>query len=362
MRILDRYAVRQLAPVWLWCLVVFLFLSCFIDLFEHLDEILRYHIPVKTIWDYYLNFLPLVFVRACPLALLLGASFVATRLSRYQEFLAMNASGTSLLRASVPFLFVGWLVSLGVFFVNDTIVPKTSAAYERIRQDAFRGRDEKNTIDNVAIMDHVNRLYHARELNIEEGELRDLTVLEHDWGNRPIKNLYASRAIWTKHGWLLLHGTIYRVGPRGNLKGEPEPFVERLIGYPVTVDSFTQPETRPENMRYGQLRQLILRLKQTGMGSGVRRYRVELISKLTLPLMNLVVCLIAFTGSTRPQLRGNLKGLGTSLGWGLLYYFGVGFAEGVGKKGVFGLPVMVAVWLPHVVAVWCCVRVLKRAA
>ena len=41
MRILDRYAVRQLVPVWLWCLCVFLFLSCVIDLFEHLDEILR---------------------------------------------------------------------------------------------------------------------------------------------------------------------------------------------------------------------------------------------------------------------------------------------------------------------------------
>ena len=49
MRILDRYAVSQLLPVWIWCLCVFLFLSCLIDLFEHLDEILRYHIPLETV-------------------------------------------------------------------------------------------------------------------------------------------------------------------------------------------------------------------------------------------------------------------------------------------------------------------------
>src|SRR3989338_8290840 len=152
MRILDRYSVTQLLPVWLWCLCVFLFLSCVIDLFEHLDEILRYHIPVGTVARYYLNFLPLIFVKASPLALLLSSAFVASRLSRHQELLAMNASGTSLLRASVPFLFVGWFASLAVFVVNDFVVPGTSKVYERIRRDAFRSADAEDVIENVTIM------------------------------------------------------------------------------------------------------------------------------------------------------------------------------------------------------------------
>ena len=84
MRILDRYTVRQLVPAWIWCLLVFLFLSCLIDLFEHLDEILRYHISLATLAKYYLNFVPFVFVRASPLALLMASAFVATRLARYQ--------------------------------------------------------------------------------------------------------------------------------------------------------------------------------------------------------------------------------------------------------------------------------------
>jgi lipopolysaccharide export system permease protein len=360
MRILDRYAVRQLLPVWIWCLIVFVFLSCLIDLFEHLDEILRYHIPPETVLQYYLNFIPLVCVRASPLALLLSGAFVASRLSRYQELLAMNASGTSLLRASVPFLFAGWVVSLCVFAVNELVVPQTSTVYERLRQEAFRGRETRQTVENVAIMDSFNRLYHARKLDLKAKELHGLTILEHDWHNRPTKSLYATRAMWTKHGWLLLDGTIARVGPRGISQGDPEPFIERLISYPVTPESFSQPEAHPETMRYGQLRLLIARLKQTGMAN-VRRYAVELASKLTLPLMNLVVCLIAFAGSTQPQLRGNLRGLGISLGWGLLYYVFVGFWEGIGKKGVLLIPVFVAVWTPHVLAVGGCLRVLRRA-
>ena len=44
MRILDRYVARQILPVWGWCLATFMLLSCLIDLFGHLDEIVRYQI------------------------------------------------------------------------------------------------------------------------------------------------------------------------------------------------------------------------------------------------------------------------------------------------------------------------------
>jgi LPS export ABC transporter permease LptG len=360
MRILDRYAVKQLLPVWIWCLAVFVFLSVLIDLFEHLDEILRYHIPWEEVAQYYLNFMPIVFVRASPLALLLATAFVATRLTRYQEFLAMNASGTSLLRASVPFLYVGWLATLCVFLVNEQVVPRTSVVYERLRLETFRGRGPDAPVENVAIMDSMNRLYHARELDLKANELRNLTVLEHDWHNRPTKSVYASRAVSTPHGWLLLYGTIYRVGPRGTVEGEPEPFVERLIAYPVSVQSFAQPEARPESMRFSQLRLMITRMRQMGL-KNVRRYMVELYGKLTLPLMNLVIGFIAFAGSTQPQLRGHLKGLGTSLLWGIAYYFGVGVGHSFAKQGMLFLPAIIWVWAPHAIAVWWCVRTLRRA-
>ena len=131
------------------------------------------------------------------------------------------------------------------------------------------------------------------------------------------------------------------------------------MAYPVNIESFRQPITAPETMRFGQLRELIRRLAQHGM-TNVRRYTVELAAKVTSPLTNLLVCVIAFVGSTRRQGRTNLRGLGNSLGWGLGYYLGVAASHGFGKEGF--LPVLVAVWLPHVVALWACVRLLRRTA
>ena len=356
MRILDRYVTRQIAPVWIWCMVIFVFVSIVIDLFGHLEEVIRYRIPLQTVCQYYLNFSPLVFVRASPLALLLSCAFIATRLVRHQELLAMHASGTSVLRASVPFVFVGWVVSLIIFAVNEQVVPQTAATYERLRFEAFEGRRQHEALENVATIDRENRLYHARRFDPNTGELNDLTILEHDAQNHPKETLYASRGLFTRHGLLLLYGTIYRMGPRGLLTGEPQPFVERLVTFPVTPESLRQPETEPETMRYRQLRQLITRLKRTGI-TNVRRYAVELASKVTLPLMNIVVCLIAFAGSTRRYARGHLQGLGASLGWGVLYYVGVAISQGMGKEGV--LPVVVSVWVPHLLALWLCWRALR---
>ncbi len=356
MRTLDRYLARQILPIWVWCILVFVCMSCLIDLFEHLDDIIRYHLSAKTVWQYYLNFIPLVFVRASPLALLLSSAFITMRLVRYQELLAMNASGTSLARASIPFLFVGWLVSLMVFVVNERVVPQTTAEYERLRQEVFRGSQTPQLLENVATLDRTNRLYHARLFNTKQQELTDLTILEHDAQNRPKKTIYAKRAIFTPHGWLLLTGSISRLGPRGILTSNPEPFVERLLDLPVTPDSFRQPHTQPETLRYGQLRQLISRLKDIGI-TDVRRYAVELAAKVTFPLMNVIVCLIGFVGSTQLTDRGRLRGLGTSLGLGVCYYIGVAIAHSVGKEGL--LPVPIAVWTPHVLALALCWRALR---
>ena len=357
MRILDRYVVRQLVPVWIWCIIIFVFVTVLIDLFGHLEEILRYHIPPQIIWHYYLNFTPLVFVQASPLALLLSTAFITTRLVRYQELLAMHVGGMSLLRAGMPFLFVGWLVSVLIFAVNERVVPQTSAVYERLRYETFRETQQDRVFENVATLDRANRLYHARLLDPAHRELEDLTILEHDASNQPTLSLYTPRAIFTRHGWLLLNGRISHLGPRGTLVGDPMPFVERLIPYPVTIESFRQPIAQPATMRYGELRALIRQLKAHGI-TNVRRYAVDLAAKMTLPLTNLLVCLIAFVGSTRRQGRTNMRGLGSSLGWGILYYLGVAASHGMGKEGF--LPVVVAVWLPHLVALWACVRVLRR--
>ena len=349
MKILDRYQTRQLFPAWLWCLLIFVFLSILIDLFEHLDEILRYAIPFHTILQYYVNFIPIIFVRACPLALLLSTAFIATRLVRYQELLAMSAGGVSRLRASIPFLFIGWIATVLAFFVNDRMVPQCVATYERLRQEAFRGETSTATIErNVATMDRDNRLYHCREYDLHKRECRDVTILEQDRQNHPIRTITAKRAKVVDQGWRMEEGTLANLNADGTLAGNLDTFQRELFVFPVTATELRQPDTELDRLSYTQLRDLMQRLRSVRV-TNLRRISVELGSRLSMPLMNLIVCLIAFAAATKPASRGRLQELGVSLGWGISYYLLVGASQGMGKEGF--VPVVVGVWSPHVIAV-----------
>lgn len=353
MKIVDRYLIRQLIPVWVWCMLVFVLLSCLVDLFQHLDEIMRYQIPAALVLKYYLSFMPLVFVQASPLGVLLAAAFVAMRLVRYQELLAMNAGGISPAQACAPFLFVGWAIGLGVFAVSDQILPKTNVVYEQLRMEAFRAGQDEQRLESVATIDEQNRLYHARVLDVAARRVEELTVLEHGPDNRPQRTVYARRAIYSVEGWDLFEGTVTELGPGGELAGEPDPFAERRFSFPATLESFQQPTTQPQALSMSGLRRLIARFRKIGI-TNVRRYELELASRLSIPVTSVIICLIGFIGSTRRYTRGQLKGLGTSLAWGMAYYLFVAAGLGTGKQGM--VPVAAAVWGPHLVALWLCLR------
>ncbi|MBI3323999.1 MAG: LptF/LptG family permease [Candidatus Omnitrophica bacterium] len=355
MKIVDRYLIRQLVPVWIWCMVVFVLLSCLIDLFQHLDEIVRYQIPVGVVLHYYVSFMPMVFVQASPLAGLMASAFVASRLVRFQELLAMNAGGISPWQASIPFLFVGWLVGLLVFATSDLVLPRTNIVYEQLRLEAFHADSDEERIESVATIDEDNRLYHGRFLYLMAHRVDELTVLEHGQDNQPRRTIYARQAIYTGGAWRLVDGTITEVGPNGELVGEPRPFIQQLFLFPITPDSFRRPATQPESLSIGVLRKVMGQFRRMGIGN-VRRYQVEMVSRLTLPATNMIICLIGFIGSIRRQTRGQLRGLGTSLLWGVGYYLLVAAGIGVGRKGL--LPVTIAICAPHALALAGCCSVL----
>ena len=106
------------------------------------------------------------------------------------------------------------------------------------------------------------------------------------------------------------------------------------------------------------MRLMITRLRHMGI-TNVRNYTVELASKISLPFMNVIMCLIGFVVSSQHQLRGHLHGLGMSLAWGFVYFVLVAIGQGIGKEGL--LPVLIAVWLPHLLAAAWCVHRLKHA-
>ena len=71
MRILDRYILKSVLSIFLLCFAVFFFLYIIIDLFSHLDEILKNSVQPRLLIQYYSAFLPVILTQVSPISCLL---------------------------------------------------------------------------------------------------------------------------------------------------------------------------------------------------------------------------------------------------------------------------------------------------
>src|SRR3989338_3779721 len=137
MRLLDRYLFRQVLAPLAFCLVGFISLTLIIDLFGHLDDILKKRIPWAIVAQYYGYFSPTIAVMTLPIAVLLTITFLLGHLHRHNEITAMRASGLSIPRIVAPFAVLGLLAATAVFLANEYVIPPATLRYEQINEQNF---------------------------------------------------------------------------------------------------------------------------------------------------------------------------------------------------------------------------------
>ncbi|PIP18633.1 MAG: hypothetical protein COX41_07185, partial [Candidatus Omnitrophica bacterium CG23_combo_of_CG06-09_8_20_14_all_41_10] len=70
MRILDRYILKSVIGIFLSCIFFFLFLYVIIDVLSHLDDILKQQTHLTILIQYYLSYIPIMFVQIAPFSCL----------------------------------------------------------------------------------------------------------------------------------------------------------------------------------------------------------------------------------------------------------------------------------------------------
>ena len=85
MKILDRYITKKFIFPLVYYLFLFIFLYVIMDIFGHLDEILRNKVPLNILLQYYISFTPLIFVQTVPIATLLATVYMLSALNKSNE-------------------------------------------------------------------------------------------------------------------------------------------------------------------------------------------------------------------------------------------------------------------------------------
>lgn len=360
MRILDRYIIKEFLMPFLYCIVIFTFLYIIIDLFGHLDEILKNHVSLKALLAYYGSYIPIIFVQTTPFAVLVATIFIISTLVKHNEIIAMRASGISLFRILRPFLFLGALISIVVFLVNDNFVPRASVITSAIKEEQI----EKNktpaqgtVIENVAIYGMNNRMIYARSYEADKMTLKKVIILEQDGRQQPQHKITADEGRWlalptSKHEkgkpagrWKFYNCFIYSLDKSGQVIGKPAFYKKKMMKLDERPADFLRQEYRTDYMNHAQLKGYIKRLAGTSRKT-LMKLEVDLHYKFALPFISFIIVLVGMPFALKTNRGGALVGVGLSIAIGLFYYGGIAISLAFGKAGY--LPPLVAAWFANI--------------
>jgi lipopolysaccharide export system permease protein len=181
MRLLDRYLLRELLVPLGYCLSGFLLLWVTSDLISELSGLQERKLHAGDIAQYYLIKTPEFIVLVLPMALLLALLYTLTNHARHNEITAIRAAGISLWRLCLPYLAVGLLASVVVFWLNEYCVPQANDAAEQIRNRRMPppvGAPGRNKVLNQGITNaRDGRKWFIGMYDLRTGEMRRPVVI-----------------------------------------------------------------------------------------------------------------------------------------------------------------------------------------
>ena len=297
MRILEKYLFKSFLAPLIYCAATFLFLYVVIDLFGHLDEILRNKVPLSILFDYYLNLMPAIFIQVTPVSVLLATVYTLSAMNKYNEITAMKASGISVFRIIRPFLLMGLLFSVLTILVNERVVPQASMTATVIKQDKLERveADEPDSeersrpvIKDVVLYGSQNCMFYAKTFDPAKNTLHDVVILHEDSSRVLEKKITARKAVWEQEGWLFYDCSIYDFEPEDSDDEEYEamPDFYEIVKLDITETpkDFIRGQFRAEHMDYATLSEYINRLSRVEPKTA-KRLSVDLYYKTSFPFI-----------------------------------------------------------------------------
>ena len=218
MRLLDRYLFRELFTPLAYCLGGLLVLGTCFSLFAELAELQERKLHLLDVAEYSVAIVPGFLVLVLPITLLLALLYTLTNHSRHNELTAMRAAGLSLWRICLPYFVTGLLASLGLFALNEYVMPRSSDWAEQIKSRYVQKPgdvESKNEFYNFGFSNaREHRSWFISEYRVHPAEMLKLQV-NSALPDGSLRRMYADRAIRTNGGWTFFNVAEYSQADAG---------------------------------------------------------------------------------------------------------------------------------------------------
>ncbi len=349
MRILDKYLAIIFIANLIAAICIFFSLYIIIDLFSHLDEILKNGLNLLALRAYYFAFMPKILVEITPIASLLSIVYTLSRLNKTNEIIAMRSSGLSIWQINKVVLICGLALSCLIFFINERVVPASQYKLLEIKAKQIDKRGSSSSsqpIKNTAIYGLDNRLFFLGSFDPKNNTLSNIVVLEQDEKQNVLSKIVAGRGEFREGRWIFYDCITYKYSKDNELEGEPEYVQAKVMDFKDTPLDIRKQQLQISYMNVKQLKDYRKRLSSSYALKILRSFDIEIQKRLAFPLGVVILMFVSIPLSLSIKKKGQLiLSLGLSMGLAFLYYVLNSISIAFGKEGY--LPIILSAWLAN---------------
>jgi len=375
--LIDRWLLGQIIPPMIFAISAFTVISLSVGvMFDLIRKIVEFGLPLFLALKVLFFSLPSFLVLSFPMAVLLSTLLAYGKLSSNSELLALKSLGIKTSRIISPAIALSIFMTGLTFYFNDNLVPASNKLAEvTLRAGIGSSFSSEQGKDNIMFSRYGSRINAANkkptkintflthifyaswyENNIMEG----VTVL--DFSREDFQQiLKAKTGKFDKKSssWIFSDGNIVSIDPSGQttniqFKEYTYPFVEgplELAKVPKDANEMTLKQAIQAEKIY----------EKTGNLKEVRRIKVRIQEKFTLPFACLVFGLIGSSLGSKSNLRSSKsQGFGLSVILILIYYVMSFLFSSFGVKGI--LPPVFAAWLPVLISLGGGIYLLRKSS
>jgi lipopolysaccharide export system permease protein len=315
--------------------------------------------------SYAFNTLPAIFVLTFPMGVLLSALLAFGRLSGESELIAMRAGGIGFIRTVLPAILLALLISIGVFLLNNYVVPDSTYHSRNLFIEHFLKTDN-SIVENMILRetheDGTETLIFFKRLLPDEDKMENVTI-QYFKKNKRTREVFADEAYYkTDVGkWYL---KVARITSYGDDLDSQYVAISEEVLMPLgqsPQELSGERERRHEEMDLATLRKNIShmkqdleRLKMSGETDEIPRlqrrinlFYVSYHEKIAVPFACFIFALFAIPLAIRPHRTSRAFGLGLSIIFIFVYYVLISAGHTLGENGQ--IPPFFGAWFANII-------------
>ena len=355
--IMDRYIAKELTLPFLFAVGAFSSIAVSIgELFELIRRATESGIPISLVFEVFFLTLPQYIILAFPMSTLLATMMTFSRFSSDSELIALRGCGVGVKRIVAPAIILSLLITLVSFSVSEVVAPASTERAAVLLAKALNKEKPPFKEGNITFQqqqpaengegDELVRFFHAR--NFDGTTMRGITVVDFSQEDNEdgLKQIVsADTATWdfARNLWEFTNGTIYAVSPSGSFR-QIIRFDKQDLQLPRTPLDLAARRKKTEEMNIAEASEYLEILKQTGDEKAVRKLKVQIQQKYSIPFACMVFGLVGSAVGIRPQRTGKATSFGVSIVIIFGYYLLSFITTAMGEAGV--ISPFVAGWLP----------------